>query len=113
MNGVGIALEHFRPFPPGGTAALVNDNDAEGIFGIMLREETGKILFFVIQSEGLIGCNMNSGILGGIFASFCFDNAGIVAEDGFEFIVGLLAQLVAVAQKERWFGKMFGFVEPP
>ncbi len=113
VNRIGIALEHFRPPSPGGTVTLVNDDDAEGVFGIMFREKACKILFFIIQTEGLIGSDMNSGVLGGVFTSFGFDNAGIVAEDGFEFVVGLFAQFITVAQKERRFGKTFRFMETP
>ena len=36
------------------------------------------------------------------------DDAGVVAEDGLELGVGLLAQFVAVAEEERRFGQLPG-----
>ena len=51
---------------------------------------------------------MDAGISGGIFAFFGFDDAGIVAKDRFEFVVGLFAQFVAVTQKQGGFGQLPG-----
>ena len=42
-----------------------------------------------------------------------FDDAGVVAEDGFQLRVGLLAQFVAVAEEQGGLWQAFGFVQPP
>ena len=39
--------------------AFVDDDDAEGVFAVVLGEEAGKA-FFVIQSKGLVGGNVDA-----------------------------------------------------
>lgn len=65
----------------------------------MLREKAGKTLPIVIETERLVGRDMNARILGRILAFLGLYNAGGVAEDGFELVVGLFPKLVAVAEE--------------
>ena len=39
LHGVGVALEHFAPLAPGGAVALVDDDVAEVVLGVVLGEE--------------------------------------------------------------------------
>ena len=102
VNGIRVALQNLRPAPPGRAVALVDDDDAEGVFAIVLGQKAGKA-FFVIQAERLVGGDMDAGILRTVAAALGADNTGVVAKSGFELAVGLCAQFVAIAQEQCGF----------
>lgn len=91
--------------------AFVDDDDAKGILAVVLGQKAGKPVVLVVQPEGLISGDMDTGVGGGIAAFFGLDDADVVAEGGLELGIGLLAQLVAVAEEERRFGQLPGL--PP
>ena len=88
--------------------AFVDDDDAEGVLAVVLGKEAGEVLVVVIQPQRLVGGDVDAGVAGGVAAVLGFDDAGIVAEGGFELGVGLLAQFIAVAEKQRGFGQLPG-----
>ena len=49
---------------------------------------------------------MDTGVLGGVQTFFCLDDARIVTKGGFEFVVGLCAQFVAITQKKSRFRQL-------
>lgn len=69
--------------------AFVDEDDAEGVVAIVLGEKAGKALL-IVQTQGLIGGNLDAGVPGRVAALFGPDDAGIVAEGGLELGVGLL-----------------------
>jgi hypothetical protein len=56
---------------------------------------------------------MNPGIFGAILTFAVADQPGIVAEDGFEFVVALFAQLVPITQKQSRFGQTLCLMQAP
>ena len=50
VNRLGVALEHLGPLAPGGPMTLVDDDDAEGVFRVMLRQKAGKVIVFIVQA---------------------------------------------------------------
>ena len=80
--------------------ALVNDDVGEVVLGIELGEE-GFIAALGVNSERLIGGDMNGGIAGVVLAvGIAVNGASGVAEIVRQFAEGLAAQLVAVAQEQ-------------
>ena len=104
MDGIGIALQHFRPTPPSRAVAFVNDNHREGVFRVIVGQETGLILGLAVQPQGLVGGNMHLGVFGEIPAFLGLDDADTAFREGFrQLFIGLLSQFVAVAQKQSGF----------
>jgi hypothetical protein len=59
----------------------------------------------VVQAERLVGGDVDAGVLRGVLPPFLgFDDASVVAEGRLELVVGLFAQLVAVAQEQGGLG---------
>lgn len=93
---------------------LVNNDDREGVLRVVLGEKASVTLIFVVQAQGLIGGDVYLGILGCVLPAFGFDDAHTAFGKGFaELLPGLLAQFVAVAQKQGWFGQLAGLVQAP
>jgi hypothetical protein len=108
MNGVRVTLEHFGPTPPCRAVALIDNDDGEGIFRVMIGEETGVVVICVIEAERLVRGNVHLGILRGILSTFGLDDAHAAFRKSFrEFVPGLFAQFVAVAKEKR------GLRQPP
>jgi hypothetical protein len=85
--------------------ALIDYDDAKGILDVVLRKKTGKSLI-VVQPERLIGCDMNSSVLGCVATFFCVHDTSVVAEGGFEPVIGLLAELIAVTKEQSGLGQV-------
>ena len=49
--------------------AFVDDDDAESVLAVVLGQEAGEVFVFVIQPEGLVGGDMDAGVLGGVAAA--------------------------------------------
>ena len=71
----------------------------------MLGEKAGVTLVFVVQAQGLVGGNVNLGIFGGVLPALGFDDAHAAFGEGLaEFLPGLFAQFIAVAQEQGGLG---------
>ena len=62
-------------------------------------------IFLSVDAQRLIGGDVDARVGGGILAMFGLDDAGVAAERSLELGVGLFAQLVTVAQKQRGLGQ--------
>jgi hypothetical protein len=49
--------------------AFVDDDDAEGVFAVVLGKKAGEP-FIVVQPQGLVGGDVDAGVGGGIAAIF-------------------------------------------
>ena len=92
--------------------ALVDDDDAERVLTIVLGQEAGEPIV-VIQTERLVGGDMDPCVLRGVAAPLRLHDAGVVTEGGLELVVGLLAKFIPVTQEERWFGELASLRQPP
>ena len=96
--------------------ALVYDDDAKGVFAIVLGKKAGKAivaLFVIVQPQRLVGGDVDAGILRTVAAALGADNTGVVTKSSFEFGIGLCAQFVAVAQEQRGFRELPGLAHAP
>ena len=75
----------------------------------MISQEAGEA-FLVIKAECLVRGDVHSRVLGSVAAFFSSDDACVVAKSRFEFGVGLLAQLVAVAEEQGRLGQLSGLI---
>ena len=119
LNGLGIAPEDLGPAAPGRAVALVDDNDGKGILGVVFRQEAGESLVLVVEAQSLVGRDMDFGVPGGVEgrsrqAAFGLDDAHAALGEGHgQLFPGLLAQFVAIADKEGGFGEAAGLVQSP
>ena len=84
---IGISVEFLAPARGQGVTAEAR----------VLRR--GAITFLAVDAQCLVRSDMDARVGGCILAAPCPDDAGVAAERGLEFCIGLLAQLVAVAQE--------------
>ena len=82
---------------------FVDDDDAECIIAVVLSQETGKP-FVIVQPQGLVRGDLNSGISCRVPTVLGSDDAGVVAEGSLELGVCLLTQLVPVAKEKAGLG---------
>ncbi|MBT9149651.1 MAG: hypothetical protein DDT28_01086 [Dehalococcoidia bacterium] len=61
LNSFWVSSKHSAPFPPGASMALINDDMAEIILGIVLQKEFG-IFGFTGHIKRLVSCNQDSGV---------------------------------------------------
>src|SRR4051794_31209086 len=98
---LGLRRSTSDHFAPGGSMALVDNDDGKRVFAVMLGEEAGISCF--VDTQRLVGGDVDARIGGCIAATFGFDNARIVAEGRLELRVGLLTQFVPVTEEQRRF----------
>jgi hypothetical protein len=79
--------------------ALIYDDDAEGVHAVVLGKKAGEVRIVVVQSQRLVGSDVDASILRGVLAVFCFDDTGVVSKNSFQLGIGLPAQFVAVAEE--------------
>ena len=100
LDGVGVAGQHLRPLAPGRAVALVDDDVAEVVLGVVRGQEVGRAVVGV-HVEGLVGGDVDAGVLGVVGAvRLRIDLGGVGAEDVLERAQALAAQLVAVADEQ-------------
>ena len=114
MDGVRIAFEDFRPAAPGRAVAFVDDDDRKGVFRVVLAEEAGVVLVFIVQPQRLLGGDMDFGVLRRVVTALCLDDAHTAFGEGqAQFGPRLFPQLVTVAQKQGGLGQLACLMQAP
>lgn len=111
LDGVRVAFQDHAPAVPSGAMTFVDDDDAEAVgLRIVSGQESGDILGVVVEPERLIGRDLDPGVAGAVLAAIGGDDPRGVLEDIAQLAEGLLAELVAIAEKERWLGEAPGLI---